>query len=129
MKRLTIEPNWLHHLLMDWAFSSFPKGGGLGYPSRCVYIGERIPQQATSREPWELTPKDRDEVALAVAELSLKHRLAITRAYKPWTIPAIEGDFAMFGVTDRTWRRWCHEAAIELARKLDREMKKIAESA
>lgn len=125
-KRLVIEPHWLHVLLMDWATSSFPKGGGLGYPSRCVYIGERIPQQATSREPWDLTRGDRDEVALAVAELSPKHRLAITRAYKPWTIDATADQAAAYGVTNRTWANWAHEAGKELAQKLGRVTAKTA---
>lgn len=117
-KRLVIEPYALHVLLMDWAFSSFPKGGGLGYPNKCVYLTERTQQQARSFEPWDLSRQDRDEVALAIAELSHKHRLAITRAYKPWKIPDIDRDMAAFGVSGRTWRRWCHEAAQELAPKL-----------
>lgn len=127
-KRLVIEPHWLHVLLMDWAFSSFPKGGGLGYPSKCTYLAERIPNQARSVEPWELTRKDRDEVALAIAELSDKHRLAITRAYKVWRIPSMADAIAAYGVTDRTWGNWAHEAGKELARKLER-LKKVAETA
>lgn len=117
-KRLVIEPHWLHVLLMDWAFSSFPKGGGLGYPSKCTYLAERIPVQARSFEPWELTRSDRDEVALAISELSPKHTLAITRAYKPWKIPSMEDAIAAYGVSDRTWQRWVHEAVKELAPKL-----------
>lgn len=119
-KRLVIEPNWLHNLLMDWAFSSFPKGGGLGYPSKCTYLAERIPNQTASVEPWALTRRDRDEVALAIAELSPKHRLAITRAYKVWTIQGIADQIAAYGVTDRTWGNWAHEAGKELARKLEK---------
>lgn len=128
-KRLIIEPHWLHQLLMDWAFASFPKSGGLGFPSQCAYLTERIQRQARSREPWELSREDRDEVALAIAELSLKHRLAITRAYKPWTIVSIAQDMEMFHVTDQTWRNWCRSAAIELSRKLDRHAKNIEKTA
>lgn len=128
-KRLVIEPHWLHVLLMDWAFSSFPKGGGLGYPSKCTYLSERIPQQARSFEPWELTRQDRDEVALAIAELSPKHCLAITRAYKPWKSPGMAEALAAYGVTDRTWGNWAHEAGRELARKLERQSKKVCTAA
>ncbi len=128
-KRLVIEPHWLHVLLMDWAFSSFPKGGGLGYPSKCTYLSERIPQQARSFEPWELTRQDRDEVALAIAELSPKHCLAITRAYKPWKLPGMAEALAAYGVTDRTWGNWAHEAGRELARKLEVRFQLIRETA
>lgn len=128
-KRLVIEPYWLHCLLMDWAFASFPKGGGLGYPSKCTYLAERIPQQAASREPWQLSREDRDEVALAIAELTPKHRLAITRAYKVWTIPSMADAIAAYGVTDRTWGNWAHEAGRELARKLERQSKKVCTAA
>ena len=119
-KRLVIEPHWLHVLLMDWAFASFPRGGGLGYPSKCTYLAERIPNQTASVEPWALTRRDRDEVALAIAELSPKHRLAITRAYKVWTIQGMADQIAAYGVTDRTWGNWAHGAGKELARKLEK---------
>lgn len=125
-KRLVIEPHALHVLLMDWAFSSFPKGGGLGYPNKCAYLAERTQQQARSFEPWDLSRQDRDEVALAIAALSHKHRLAITRAYKPWTVASINHEMSAYCVSDRTWRRWCHEAAQELAPRL---VKNIYESA
>ena len=125
-KRLVIEPHWLHVLLMDWAFASFPRGGGLGYPSKCTYLAERIPNQTASVEPWALTRRDRDEVALAIAELSPKHRLAITRAYKVWTIQGMADQIAAYGVTDRTWGNWAHEAGKELARKLERQSTKSA---
>lgn len=124
-KRLIIEPYWLHVLLMDWAFSSFPKGGGLGYPSKCTYLAERIPNQARSYEPWDLSRTDRDEVALAIAELSPKHSLAITQAYKPWKIPGMLDQLAAYGVTSRTWGNWAHEAGRELARKLEPRFEKM----
>lgn len=127
--RLVIEPYWLHVLLMDWAFSSFPRGGGLGYPSKCTYLAERIPNKATSFEPWNLTRSDRDEVALAIANLSPKHTLAITRAYKPWKIQGMADAVAAYGVTDRTWGNWAHEAGKELARVLEQRFQKIREMA
>lgn len=123
-KRLIIDPHWLHELLMDWAFSSFPKTGGLGFPTQCAYLTERVQKQATSREPWSISRDERDQVALAIGELDMKHRLALTRAYKPWTIIAIAQDLEMFHVTDQTWRNWCRAAAQELETKLEHLTKK-----
>jgi hypothetical protein len=71
-----------------------------------------------SLEPWDLTTADHDELALCIAGLERKHCLAITRAYKPWTIPSIAHDLGMYHVTDRTWRTWAHAAGLELAEKM-----------
>lgn len=121
-KRLEIKPDWLHRLLLAWAKRAIKQGSGpLGYPSVCPMFSERVQAPQGSREPWDLTGDDLNEVALAIAELESKHRLAITRAYKPWTIPAISNEVAAYGVTDRTWTRWCHEAALQLGRKLERK--------
>lgn len=121
-KRLVIEPHWLHNLLMHWASASFRSRGPLGYPQVSPMFTERVQFKAESREPFELTPDDYADVALAVSELQHKHRLAITRAYKPWTVESIARDMAMYGVTDRTWQNWCHAAATELARKLEKRV-------
>ena len=69
------------------------------------------------------------EAVQAIAELTPKHRLAITRAYKVWTIPSMADAIAAYGVTDRTWGNWAHEAGRELARKLERQAKKVRETA
>lgn len=121
-KRLIIEPHWLHNLLMHWASASFRSRGALSFPGVCPMFNERVQFKSQAREPFELTPDDYKDVALAVAELETKHRLAITRAYKPWTIDSISHELAAYGVTDRTWQNWCHAAAQELARKLERRV-------
>lgn len=128
-KRLVIEPHWMHNLLMHWSTVSFRNKGALGYPTTCLMFKERVQFKAQQREPFELTQDDYDDVSLAVSELETKHRLAITRAYKPWQIEAISQDTAAYGVTDRTWQNWCHAAAIELARKLERRVDKVQKTA
>lgn len=129
-KRSFIEPRWLDCLLHAWAMRSISgQSSPLGYPSVSSMFKERVQFKQGSREPFELTADDFNDVSLAVAELSHKHRLAITRAYKPWTVASINAEMAAYQVSDRTWRRWVHEAASELAGKLSRRVDKIAETA
>jgi hypothetical protein len=86
-----------------------------------MFMG-RVPTRQGSREPFELTKDDYKDVSLAVADLQHKHRLAITRAYKPWAAASINAEMAAYQVSDRTWRRWVHEAAAELTAKLSRRV-------
>jgi len=118
-KRLVIEPYWLHCLLMDWAFASFPKGGGLGYPSKCTYLAERIPQQAASREPWEVTTAEKEDVAKEIEKLEDRHKHAITRAYKPWCVPSIDEMYPGICGSAKVWARLAREAAQILAVRVE----------
>lgn len=122
-KRAFIEPHWLDRLLQSWAMHSIRgSSGALGFPGVSSMFKERVQFKQGSKEPFELTPDDYNDVSLAVAELSHKHRIAITRAYKPWTVASINADMAAYQVSDRTWRRWTHEAAAELTPKLARRV-------
>lgn len=132
-KRAFIEPHWLDRLLHSWALHSIKgSSSALGFPGVSSMFKERVQFKQGSKEPFQLTQDDYNDVSLAVSELSHKHRLAITRAYKPWTIKAIADEFVVYRVTDRTWRNWCHDAARELAGKLARRvdvLPEVAESA
>jgi hypothetical protein len=121
-KRSFIEPHWLDRLLHSWALHSIRSGGPLGYPSVSPMFMGRVQIKKGSREPFELNQDDYNDVSIAVAELAHKHRLAITRAYKPWAAASINAEMAVYQVSDRTWRRWVHEAAAELAGKLSRRV-------
>jgi hypothetical protein len=118
-KPFKVEPHRLHILLMHWSRrSSNLMSSPLGYPGTCPYLKERTAARTESLEPWDLTTADHDELALCIAGLDRRHCLAITRAYKPWTIQSIAHDLGMYHVTDRTWRTWAHAAALELAEKM-----------
>lgn len=132
-KRSFVEPHWLDRLLCSWAMHSIRGAASpLSFPRASPMFMERVQFKQGSKEPFELTQEDYDDVSLAVAELEHKHRLAITRAYKPWTVNEINAQMAAYEVSDRTWRRWVHDAAKELAAKLARRVDiphEIAESA
>lgn len=122
-KRAFVEPRWLDSLLCAWArYSIKGSSSALGFPPVSPMFMERVQFKPGSRDPFQLTVDDFRDVSMAVGELSMKHRLAITRAYKPWTIESIKQDLGAFQVSDRTWRNWCHEAAKELAGKLARRV-------
>ena len=64
-----------------------------------------------------------------IGRMTAKTSAERQRAYKVWTIPSMADAIAAYGVTDRTWGNWAHEAGRELARKLERQSKKVCTAA
>lgn len=118
-RRAVVRPDWLDSMLWQWGLRAL-RGAGLGYPTVCPMLKEGIPQQARSFEPEGLCDQDFAQLEGAVAALEHKHQMAVIRAYRPWTAKTIEHEFAAYGVSDRSWQRWLHEAAEKIVVHMER---------
>lgn len=115
-RRATIDPIWLDRMLIAWGLASVREA--LGFPPISPMFKERIGQRAQSYEPQGYCRQDFSDLEEAIDGLDYKYRLVLTRCYKPWTAVAIEAELQVYAVTDRTWQRWLHEAAAQLATRL-----------
>lgn len=119
-RRATVDPVWLDRLLVGWGMRAVREA--LGFPPISPMFKERIQQKAESYEPTGYCWQDYTDLETAIDGLDMKYRLVLTRCYKPWTAKAMEAELdSFYGVTDRTWRNWLHEAASILAAKLARK--------
>lgn len=116
-KRATVEPRWLDAMLIAWGLAQVRQA--LGYPPVSPMFKERIQHRAESYEPTGYCRQDFSDLEAAIDSLDMKHRLVLTRCYKPWTAKAMEAELeAFYDVGERTWRRWLHEAAAILKTKM-----------
>lgn len=114
-KRATVNPRWLDSMLITWG-RTLP--GAQGWYKVCPMLQSGIPSTRPSYEPWDLQPKDFDDLAQAIEELEHKHQCVIRMAYKPWTRDEMLHQLAQYGVTERTHQRWLQDAAAILEAKL-----------
>ncbi len=118
-RRATVQPYWLDAMLRNWGLRTVR--AALGFPPVSPMFKERIPQQAQSFEPTGYCGQDFRELEEAIDSLDMRYRLVLTRCYKPWTAHAMETELdAYFPADVRTYQRWLHEAAAQLANKLRR---------
>lgn len=117
-KRSTVEPLWLDDMLVIWGMRSVRDK--LGYPAISPMFRERVGRPARSYEPTGYCGADFDQLQAAIDSLMPKHKLVIMRCFKPWSRMAVEVELRQYGVTERTWVNWLHEAAGLLAAHMDR---------
>lgn len=110
-KRAVINPRWLDSMLVKWG-RTIP--GARGWYSVCPMLQSGIPASKPSYEPWELLPRDFDDLTKAIDSLEHKYRCVIYMAYKPWTMPEMLSELAKYGVCQRTQQRWLHDAAARI---------------
>lgn len=116
-RRATVNPDWLDRLLVRWGLRSLDDDGG-GWPSVCPMLRDGIPTgRAGSADPFNFGSEDFEALERAIQALPEPQRLAITRAYKPWTAPSI--DALMPALTD-TWLKRLKAAALTLAAAMAR---------
>jgi len=121
-RRTLVQPRWLDCLLWNWAIRSLKvESGSIGYYTINPMLKEGIPTQATSYEPTGFNADDFEATTKAIDALPDNFRLVILRAYKPWAARAMEAELDVYGVSERTWQRWTHEAAVILERALMRK--------
>jgi hypothetical protein len=115
-RRATVEPAWLDAMLVAWGRASLFRTGWYGINPM---LKDGIPTKAESFEPIGLTHLDYRDLEKAIDGLGEKHKMAVIRAYKPWTARAMELEAAVYGANDRVWRHWLDEAAGLLLRAMD----------
>lgn len=116
-KAATVKPDWLHDLLCAWARWHLNRES-LGFPRVSPMFMERLGVSAQPMLPTGYSGQDYQHVEDAVEALPMKYKLAITRAYRPWTITLIDAEFP--GNSPVTWHRWLTDAAAAVASDLDR---------
>ena len=105
-RRSVVEPVWLDRMLQGWGTSSLKSKGWYAVNPM---LKDGIPVSARSYEPTGLCLMDYTQLEEALETLDLKHRCAITRAYKPWTAKAMEAEWP--ATSTMTWCNWLHAAA------------------
>jgi hypothetical protein len=114
-KRAMVNPRWLDSMLIVWG-RTLP--GAKGWYKVCPMLQSGIPSTRPSYEPWDLQPKDFDDLARAIEGLEHKHQCVIRMAYKPWTRDEMLHQLSQYGVTERTHQRWLQDAAAILEGKM-----------
>jgi hypothetical protein len=116
-KRATVQPPWLDRLLIGWGLRSLHQHGK-GWYSISPSLKSGIPSGKPPGELFELGGEDYAELDAAIRALPDVQKLAITRAYKPWT--AADIDARAFAPTS-TWCDRLKAAALQLAVAMQRE--------
>jgi hypothetical protein len=116
-RRSTVEPRWLDDMLVIWGMRSVRDK--LGFPAICPMFRERVGQPARSYEPTGYCGSDFDQLQAAIDALMPRHKMVIARCFKPWTRLIMEEELQKFGVSERTWVNWLHEAAAIIAADMD----------
>lgn len=124
-RRASVQPRWLDTMLMMWG-RELPTARG--WHNTCPMLQSGIPASKPAYEPWDLQPRDFDNLVTALDELmseSRKHWCVIRLYYKPWTAAEMNAELAQYSVGERTIQRWLHDAAAMLEAKMVR-MKEAA---
>ena len=121
-KQARVQPAWLHKMLMQWG-RTLPSSRG--WYRTCPMLQSGIPSSTPAREPWDLTPRDYDDLVLAIDNLDTNHRCAIYLAYKPWTQDAQMAMLAQYDHHPRTVNKWLHAAAA----RIEADMARMKEAA
>ena len=119
-RRAAVQPRWLDSMLMAWG-RELPSAKG--WYNTCPMLQSGIPASKPNYEPWDLQPRDFDNLVSALDELlseSRKHWCVVRMYYKPWTLPDMKAELAQYAVTDRTQLNWLHEAAEMIENKMIR---------
>lgn len=98
-------------MLLKWG-RTLP--GARGWYSTCPMLQSGIPASKPAYEPWDLRPKDFEDLVKAIDGLEHKHRCVIYITYKPWTLEEMTYQLQQYNVCQRTHQRWVHEAAAIL---------------
>ena len=114
-----LEPAWLIGLLMAWSRRT-SRDNGLGYPTICTYLKERLPSQARSYEPTGYSGAEVEAVGHLVAGLRQMRMLAIMRYCKPWMCNAINAELGREFDTD-TWLYHLKGGLAEIVELMDKK--------
>ena len=111
-----LEPRWLVGLLAAWAGRSLAEQSrAVGWYSICPMLQSGIPGKARSYEPTGYSDGDHKATAAAIDLLSMEHKMAVARHFKPWAKAAIEAEFHF---SDDTWLRRLRAALALLETEL-----------
>lgn len=124
-KPAQLEPAWLIGLLMAWSRRT-SRDNGLGYPSQCIYLKERIGYSQRSYEPTGYSSAEVDMVGQHVNALRLMRRLAVMRYCKPWMVNAINLELGREFDTD-TWMYHLKNALAEVVGLMEKRKALAAE--
>lgn len=116
-KRATVNPSWLDRMLVGWGLRSLHTHGS-GWPKVSPMLRDGIPTGRPPSEPFEMGGEDYRALDAAIEALPMVQRVAITRAYKPWTAPGID---ALGFVPTSTWCDRLHTAALTLKTAMQRK--------
>ncbi len=102
------------------------RDNGLGYPSQCIYLQERIGRRLESFEPTGYSSVEVDHVGQCVHGLRLMRKLAVMRYCKPWMAHAIEVELGRSHDTD-TWLYHLKLGLAEVVDLMDRDRHRMVE--
>lgn len=118
-RQAQLEPAWLIGLLMAWSRRT-SRDNGLGYPTTCIYLKERLPSPARSYEPTGYSGAEVEAVGQHVMGLRMMRKLAIMRYCKPWMCNAINAELGREFDTD-TWLYHLKGAFAEIVTLMDKK--------
>lgn len=118
-KRATVNPRWLDELLSIWGRTSDKHTGWYGVNPM---LKSGIPMPAVSQEPTGYCAMDFRQLESAIESLELRHKLVLVRCYKPWTARAVEDELKGYGMPQRVWVDWLHEAASLIESHMSRAL-------
>lgn len=107
-KRATVKPDWLDRMLIGWGLKSLHTAGR-GWYSINPMLKDGIPTGRAPSEPYEIGADDYRELDAAIELLTPMQKLAITRAYKPWSARAIDDAHPANAST------WCERLKVAAA--------------
>jgi hypothetical protein len=103
------------------------RDNGLGYPTSCIYLKERIGKSAASHEPTGYSSAEVHAVGNHVMGLRMMRKLAIMRYCKPWMCNAINMELGREFDTD-TWLYHLRGALAEIVELMDKKRLTARES-
>lgn len=121
-RRATVQPPWLDRLLVGWGLRSLHTNGS-GWYSINPMLKDGIATGRAPGELFELGGEDYAALDRAIMELPEVQKVAVTRAYKPWTASSID---ALCVVDTSTWCRRLQAAAENLTVAMQRKVAKAA---
>ena len=118
-----MQPPWLDRLLIGWGLRSLHTSGS-GWYSVNPMLKDGIATGRAPGELFELGGEDYAALERAIMDLPEPQKVAITRAYTPWTAASID---ALCGVSTSTWCRRLEAAAVTLALAMQRKVAQAEE--
>lgn len=117
-RRATVKPDWLDRMLISWGLKSLHTQGS-GWYSVNPMLKDGIPSGKAPSGPYEYGAEDFRELEACIDLLTPAQKLAVTRAYKPWSAAAIDD---LHPASVSTWCERLKAAARVIEAKMRREV-------
>lgn len=114
-RRPTVEPRWLDSMLFAWGRI---KHESVGWYRINPMLKSGIPSSTPSFDPWDITPREIDQLDEEIAKLPKRLKDCILMCYKPWRACQLSAFLEEHKISQRTQQRWLHEAVAVLEKAM-----------